>query len=389
MTGPGLLIPREAADLTPSWLTSALRARFGEGVQVASASRQYLGRGNGVIGRLFRVHLQYDGTVRGPASVIVKLPAAAGPIRDLALRFDLYAREATFYSSIAAAAGLPVPDLFHVEADEGGGLALVIEDLAPATAGDLLAGCTLEALEQLIEPIAAFHARWWGDPELDRLDWIPLPNDETTLDVAAASGADAWTTFSDRYGAHLPPPVTALGDQLSRDHTVLDRLSAPPRTLLHGDLRINNVMFDRHGDLRAVIDWQTSLRGRAPLDIARLFVANLHPDDRRVAERRLLPLYHRALRRHGVRGYAYDDCWLDYRLGVINLFGQTVILSALLDIDAEVGDEVGPVTGTRLVLALIDLDLAKLIPVAPRVTRLPNPLRRLRAMLRSTTITAR
>ncbi len=38
------------------------------------------------------------------------------------------------------------------------------------------------------------------------------------------------------------------------------------------------------------------------------------PERRQRLERPLLRRYHAALRRHGVGGYAWADCWDDYRL---------------------------------------------------------------------------
>jgi hypothetical protein len=139
-------------------------------------------------------------------------------------------------------------------------------------------------------------------------------------------------------------------------------LSAPPRTLVHADLRINNLMFDpTNGQLAAVIDWQSTVAARGPLDVARLFVNNLEPEDRWHAERELLPEYHSRLLRLGVQGYSYEECWRDYRLAVINQFGQVVVLSSLLDIDEQLDKDLGPKTGTRLVVALLELPLMELM----------------------------
>jgi len=331
------------------------------------------------------VRLEYDAAEpAAPATIIAKLASEPGPVRDIADRFGMYGREVTFYRELAPRVGLPVPLMYHGECDGSGGFVLLLEDMAPAHAGDLLAGCTLEQAAALLQRLAAWHAHWWDSPELDGLDWLLEPNDHATLDFAADVASTAWATFRRRFGEHLPPPVVELGDRLGADRSVLDRLARPPRTLVHGDLRINNLMFgDREGlNLRAVLDWQTPLRARAPMDIARLLVNNLQPDDRRIAERVLLPAYHRALVGHGVRGYGFDDCWLDYRLAVINLFGQVVVLSSLLDVDGEIGDDLGPVTGTRLVVALLDLDLARLLPRASTSGGIPRWLAPLKKLVR-------
>jgi hypothetical protein len=148
------------------------------------------------------------------------------------------------------------------------------------------------------------------------------------------------------------------------DPSVLVRLASEPRTLVHGDVRINNVMFDAdHAErVRAIIDWQTVSRARGPIDVASLFVTSLAPGDRRIAERDLLPRYHEALCARGVSGYTFEACWTDYRLGVLRQFSELVLISATVNVNAELSDQVVAATAGRLLTALAELDLLTLLP---------------------------
>jgi aminoglycoside phosphotransferase (APT) family kinase protein len=380
MTEPAVAVPRGPEEITSDWLTEALRyAGFVKNGRVSSVSIAALGPGDGLIGRVFRLAPQYEGDTGGaPPSLIAKLPALPGPTLDLALRFRMYEREASFYRELAAKAGVPVPRLYHSACTEDGHCALLLEDMAPGVTGDLVEGCTLDQAARLVEHVAAMHAKWWNSRDLDKLGWLPLPNEAAALEIAADISGDAWKVFLDRYGEHMPERLVALGERLQNDRTVLDRLSAPPRTLVHADLRINNLVFGDRGqsDLLAVLDWQSTVRARGPMDIARLFVNNLEPETRRRAEAELLPEYHRLLTGHGVEGYTYTECWRDYRLAVINQFGQVVVLSSLLDVDSRQDEEVGPATGTRLLVALLDLELIGLMPKRPLPGRILGRLRR-------------
>ena len=84
----------------------------------------------------------------------------------------------------------------------------------------------------------------------------------------------------------------------------------------------------------------------------------------RIAEAELLPAYHAALVARGVDGYAYDECWRDYRLATINQFSQVIALYALIDVNEKIDDDVTASTGERLVAALVELDLVDLVPPA-------------------------
>lgn len=365
-------------DFSPDWLTQALRGSIPDDANVTSAQVTPLGRGHGVIGSLYRINLEYDVEAPdAPRSLIAKLPARIGPIRDLAARFNMYEREARFYEEIASELSLPTPQLYYSATSDDGGLTLLLEDMSPALAGDLMAGSTLDQMQELLRTVAELHAAWWNSPKLDTLAWLPSLNDRAALEIGADFAGEAWDIFVKNFGEHLPPPVQRLGSVLRNDRSVLDRLSARPRTLVHADLRLNNLMFREGGSLSAVLDWQSTVAARGPVDVARLFVNNLEPADRRTAEAELLPEYHRQLAELGVRDYSYAECWRDYRLAVINQFGQVVVLSSMLDVDSEIEDELGPKTGTRLVVALLDLNLLELVLREPAWKRAGRKVRNL------------
>ncbi len=323
---------------------------------------------------------------------MAKFPAASGPTRELADRFRLYEREACFYEVLAASCPAPTPRLYFAsEAREPP--VLVLEDLDRGAEVDLLAGCSLDRAAAITRVMARTHARFWNDPALPEHPWLPEPNHSVIIDLIEESSESAWWLFLSQFGAHMPSSLVRLGDRLVRDRTVLDRLSEPPWTLVHGDLRAHNVVFEdtQSAEPLAVIDWQTVMRGRPAIDLAGLFVSSLSPADRRIAEAELLPAYHARLVAEGVIGYAYEACWRDYCLATINQFSQVVALYALVNVNERISEPVAGVTGERLVAALVDLQLVDMLPpsgLADAMSsaarkHLPAPLRRaLRSVFR-------
>ncbi len=176
----------------------------------------------------------------------------------------------------------------------------------------------------------------------------------------------------------LPPFATALVDRLRRDRSVPERLATSPVTLTHSDMRVNNVMFTSSipPEPCGLIDWQTVTRARDVTDISSLFVNNLQPSDRRVAEAELLPVYHRLLEENGVRGYSFEQCWIDYRLGAINQFTQMAVLSSLLNFGPSLGDQLVAATVGRPLAALVDLNPIELLGANSRWDRWFSLLRR-------------
>ena len=87
--------------------------------------------------------------------------------------------------------------------------------------------------------------------------------------------------------------------------------------LLHGDYRLDNIMFGPDGSV-TVVDWQTIAVGLPARDLAYFLSTSLTPDRRRVHERRVVAAHDEALKRHGVTDYSAEESWQDYRLGMLH-----------------------------------------------------------------------
>jgi hypothetical protein len=63
-----------------------------------------------------------------------------------------------------------------------------------------------------------------------------------------------------------------------------------------------------------LIDWAFWTAAPGMADLAHAIALAWFPERRRRLERPLLEHYHRELRKRGVAGYDWDECWEDYRL---------------------------------------------------------------------------
>ena len=89
----------------------------------------------------------------------------------------------------------------------------------------------------------------------------------------------------------------------------------PPLGLVHGDYRLDNMLFGAEDAPRrfVVVDWQTVGWGPVMTDVAYFLGGSLSVEDRRAHEQELVREYHEALHAHGVRGLRWEDCWEEYR----------------------------------------------------------------------------
>ena len=108
-------IPDRIEDLTPSWLTGALRERglLGDG-WVRDVKHEVLGVGEGFMGVVARLHLYYEGE-RGiaPLTLIAKLPTDVAQNRIMGEVLGAYWREIHFYEEQADTVPVTTPRLYH------------------------------------------------------------------------------------------------------------------------------------------------------------------------------------------------------------------------------------------------------------------------------------
>lgn len=318
-----------AAGIDAAWLTAALRqgGALPHGIVAAMTAVPV---GNGLVGTSIRFTLRYDGAPPdAPRSVVGKFPATDATSRQSAALMGLYRREAQFYRDIAPRAGLHTPRVLAQGFDaQSHDFFLLFEDLAPARPGDQLAGCTAEDAAAACGQIALLHAAFWDKVDGPEYAWAGLPGELPALLGAAV--APAAELFLERFAPRLAPAHIAavrrmipLGPRLLHD-------PVPRATLLHGDFRLDNVLFDTCAGRHALstLDWQTLARGRGTLDVAYFLGSGLSCQDRAAHERDVLRLYHTALCAQGVSGYSWVECWRDYRRHSLNGLFMAVFSAA-------------------------------------------------------------
>ncbi len=118
--------------------------------------------------------------------------------------------------------------------------------------------------------------------------------------------------FNDRYAGRLAPELRAVGDAVVARLAEYVAYRPDPLTVVHGDYRLDNLLFDGTSPVVAV-DWQTVTRGPALTDVSYFLGTSPTPEVREAHEEVLVREYHDALVQRGVTDYDWDRCWHDYR----------------------------------------------------------------------------
>jgi aminoglycoside/choline kinase family phosphotransferase len=361
MTSETLPIADTPDALTPEWITAALRAsgRLGDEA-VVDVVRTPVGTGQ--MCDSVRLTLRYDRPTDAPTTLVAKLPAADETSRVTAKTLRSYENEVRFYQQLADDLPMRTPEVHYADLDdEGDRFVLLLEDLAPARQGDQLAGCSAEVAEVAVAELVKLHAPRWGDPSLADLEWLHRDR-EMSQQFMLMLLPTLWAGFRDRYAADLGPDVHHAGDALFANLEAYLLGDTEPSTIVHGDYRLDNLLFDPSpgGVAIAVVDWQTCTHGPALQDVAYFIGAGLQHPERREVEAGLVQRYHAGLTAAGVTDYDADRCWHDYRRGTWAGLVMAIAASMLVE-RTDRGDQMFLTMAARHARHALDLDAVEVI----------------------------
>jgi hypothetical protein len=307
------------------------------------------------------VDLVYDdAAARGPAAVVVKLEPAAGVFRDTERCNRAFERESLFYRHVAATVDVRVPKVYYAHSEPDGS-ALVMEDLSHLTPGDQVRGMLHHEVIATVRQIGRVHAAYWNNDRLSALEWLP---DHDPFWFAGYE--EHWPGFAREFEVRLGREGLALGEGVLRHLKWLaERLAGRPSSLVHADLRADNLMFGdpQSGDAVVILDWQLATRSMAANDPTRLLGGSEPAAQRNGHHLEVFTAWHETLISRGVKGYEFDEALEDFRLGALfNLlvpvlaYGLTVGTTSIRTtrlVDAQVD---------RMYVSAIELDAGSLLP---------------------------
>ena len=361
--------PSSTDEVTPAFLTGALRSTgtIGADTAVAEVHHETIGEGVGIVGQLARLTLRYAGPATGaPGSMVLKLPSAYPENRAVGDHFRFYEREGRFYEQLGDKVRLRTPRCYwnHL-APEDATFGLLLEDLGARTMISQIAGLDPGRAAQALRALATLHAEWWASPALDGLTWMPRLDDPVNL-AAGQQYRDAWPLFVERIGDAVPAEAIALGERVQDQYEslLLAGIAEAPVTVCHGDFRADNLMFDDAPDVDdpiAVLDWQISYRGPAITDVTYLLCQSMTVEARRAAEHELVRAWHDALVEAGVPAaeYPFDLAWDHHVRGMLGATVYPVTGMGAMDPANDRGRELVTNMAVRAFTAALDHNAAR------------------------------
>lgn len=279
-------IPADWDDVTPEWMTAAIRAHHPDSV-VHDLALVFRDDGTN---RRARFRLEYS-TGGGPETVFIKAEADAH--REIHARNgNLFNEAELFGSGVPLPVDHPLP--YRVIIDRPRlDYVLVMEDLALRRADprDATRPLSVDQASNGVHGLARLHARYHGfsadtEPALAWVQtWAPTEGFQAGLRSRVPLGIE-------RSGDLLPAEVYRLSSGEIVDHWArfVSTLTNGGVTLLHGDAHIGNTYVLPDGDV-GFLDWQVVRRGNWSQDVGYFVMGALDEDTRRASEWALLDQY--------------------------------------------------------------------------------------------------
>lgn len=330
--------PVQPEQLTNEWLTTALSdaGALAAGRSVTGFSVTNVGAGIGLLGLVVRVSLEYDGDspAPGPDSVVIKFATPVEANRAVAMNTRMYEREVTFFNTVAPSVDVPMPKCYFAAVDTTTGENIVVlEDLKAYRAGDQVDGIGPDEAKLIIDAIVPLHATFWGKTDQPLLD-NAMRIDSSYVETFPPSVDMTWENcvklFPHAIAADVLPEVGRYVEGL---RGVMKLMGQRTQTFVHGDVRLDNVMFGSGPDQHPVmlVDWQAVMVSNPAHDLSYMLTQSLDIEVRRAHEAELVEYYHSALLEHGVTDYSLEQCYDDYDVGILFLFSYPLIIGGFCD----------------------------------------------------------
>jgi hypothetical protein len=316
---------------------------------------------------VWRIYLIYDPPQpHAPASLIAKLPTIQAELHERATILQPGARENWFYRAAAPRSPVLTPRCYYQAIDETTGQSvLLLEDIVAPT-GSQLAGATLAQAEIALDSLARLHAAWRltaDSEEIQELMRLITGKWREEQNLVGELYDAAWSQFLRQALFPVSEEVRQFGAAIVGNISAVDALiDRAPKTLVHGDYRLENIHFgERNGQAACwIIDWEDTFFGSGLVDVA-WFLGGCLPVALAEHEMSLLQQYHQTLLDEGVAGYSWAQCLDDYRCGMCSGFIQGVLSATLSEDTDEAERQLASVVAQRFITAAERLQLAQLL----------------------------
>jgi hypothetical protein len=348
-------LPRSVEELTPEWLTKAIRAKCPD-ITVTSAAIEKIIWGTATK-VLMDVQYQGDNKACGlPNKLCIK-----GEL-DERLRNQLAGVlvtgtqiEAEFYNDLAPGLGIPLPRHWFGGSEPGMGI-LILDNLAAVNTsfGAPTEPWSPELVSKGLDILAILHASTWDKP-FPHVPWLQIGSPVVQGYIGFLMSEKHWKEhFVKPEVFKLPSGLADRERSFKALRTMWKYDEQNAHCLIHGDAHLGNTCIDASGQ-PFFIDWAGPCISHWGEDVSYFITGSMTVADRRATERDLFEHYLKQLAINGGPALERKAAWDDYRRHLMHGMGWTTLPPAMQSLENV------HAMGERYATAMIDHDTLKLL----------------------------
>lgn len=326
------LIDKAAENAAPTQIADSLLKHAGW-KNAKTVRFEPLKGANPDLSQVFRVFIQGERKTRVFPSAIVKIPVADPANRRREAETGAYIREARVYELLKVLQGRFQPEIYSFAINEAScTAALLMEDLGNYT---FQHKWMIKDIFSAVSELGKLHSKYWEDDAISARCYLRDADRADLMGEDASLFETQWDELLQlgAYPLHNYPELHNTGLYLkSHLNDVLDELNSRPKTLMHSDLHIGNLMMRLDANSNAspspvLIDWQAAAYGGSTSDLAKLLATAPLSETVAQHETRLLCSYYESLGADVADSYSFDRLVRDYRLALLATLANYVIVA--------------------------------------------------------------
>ena len=248
--------------------------------------------GTGQMSDCYRIDMEYLEQTNVPKSVILKVASQDATSFQTGESLGLYRREVFFYQQIAPLLTGLVPQAYCASYDnELGSFSILLEDLKGAYSGSDITGATLDQAKASLKLLGNMHAKMLLGG-VEGYSWL-----KREQPMAQSIFQSLFDGFVARFRDVLTVEQLGVCAQLVSCYDAYKKQQGEVcvQGVIHGDFRLDNILFGAPESASVAVDWQTIQWAPIIGDVAYFLGGSLSREQRRAHFDELLRVYHDAL----------------------------------------------------------------------------------------------
>lgn len=314
-----------------SWLSDLLHKKsiIPEDVTIEIMEPVYIDAELSYVSSIKKFKLHFSDNSIDPLIIVIKFSTTNEELLNSVRYSKLYEREYLFYQKIQPRLDILTPQCLWIHLDEESYKQIVVmvseEEKEVYTRED---GCPLEKVPSVLKNLAHLHAHFWNNLEIEWLKEVPEYFELYDVEAIMKDFHLVLDEFQKKVGKPLPKEFDMLKSIPWQEMVrIMDHIyNKSPRTLVHGDCKLDNMFFISKGGKSnlMLLDWQLMEKGKPVIDLTYFLIENLTITNRRMYEESYIHLYHKYLLEEGVKDFSYEELYRDYILYLIHRFGLLI-----------------------------------------------------------------